>query len=145
MKRRILTTMLLLAACLTASGCASGTKFQDAKASIPELSSESGRFYFYRANSPVGAAIQPNIHLNDVVVGKAVPGGIFYLDKEPGNYQIRTSTEVKRTLSITLEPGQTRYVRFDVSMGFMVGHVSPVLVDAEKAQKEILGCKMAKK
>jgi hypothetical protein len=145
MKMALVMLTLTAAVCLMTSGCASGIKFQDAKASIPELNPESGRFYFYRANSPIGAAIQPKIYLNYSVVGKAIPGGFFYLDKEPGNYQIRTSTEVTRTLSITLDPGQTRYVKFDVSIGALVAHVSPILVDTEKAQNQISGCKLAKK
>jgi hypothetical protein len=142
MKRFLWIIMLAVTLCLVFPGCASGTRFQDAKSSIPELSPENGRFYFYRSNSPVGAAIQPTIYLNEDPVGKAVPGGVFFLDKSPGEYQIRTTTEVKRSLSITLEPGQQRYIRFDITPGFFAGHVSPKLIDSEKAQKEISGCKM---
>jgi hypothetical protein len=79
--------------------------------------------------------------LNDEKVGKAVPQGFLYLGKEPGGYKARTSTEVKRTLSFTLEPGQTRYIRLDVNLGLFVGHVSPVLVEEEKAKKELQKCK----
>jgi len=66
--------------------------------------------------------------------------GFFFVDRSPGGYQIATSTEVDRTLSLTLEQGQIRFVRLDVSMGFMVGHVYPVLVDDAVGKKEIENC-----
>ena len=54
-------------------------------------------------------------------------------------YEVRTSTEVKRTLSMTLEEGETRYVRLNISMGFFVGHVYPELVENDVGEKEIEG------
>jgi len=61
----------------------------------------------------------------------------FFIDKAPGEYEIMTSTEVERSLSLTLDEGETRYVRLSVSMGFMVGHVYPELVEPSEAQEEI--------
>jgi hypothetical protein len=133
-----LLTLLVLAA--VATGCASGVKYTDMQSSLAKLKPESGRIFFYRT-AIVGAAVQPTVYLNDEKVGKAVPQGFFYLDKEPGEYKARASTEVKRTLSFTLEPGQTRYIRLDVNLGLFVGHVSPVLVEEEKAKKELQKCK----
>jgi len=75
------------------------------------------------------------------VVGKAVPNGFFYVDRSPGNYQMVTSTEVERKLSLTLDKGQTRFVRLNISVGFFVGHVYPELVDNEVGQKEIQNCR----
>ncbi len=88
----------------------------------------------------LGAALQPEVKLNGEVVGKAVPNGFFYVDQEPGNYKIATSTEVDRHLSLALEKGQTRYVRLNISMGFFVGHVYPELVENEDGEKEIQQC-----
>lgn len=48
-----------------------------------------------------------------------------------------TSTEVDRSLSLTLEAGQTRYVRLGISFGFFVGHVYPELVDTSVGEEEI--------
>jgi hypothetical protein len=143
-KMKTLCQWLLVAAvCIAVAGCASGVKYSDAKASISPVKSDMGRIYFYRT-SAFGGAIQPDVNLNDQVVGKAVPEGIYYVDKAPGEYKVRTSTEVKRTLSFVLDPGQTKYVRFDVSMGFFMGHVSPVLVEEDKAKVEIEKCKLIK-
>ncbi len=115
--------------------------FTDAQQSIAPLKPDMGRIYFYRT-AVVGAAIQPDVMLNDVKVGKAVPQGVYYVDKAPGNYVVKTSTEVKRTASFTLAPAQERYIRFDVNMGFFVGHVCPILMEEQKAKKEMFKCKL---
>lgn len=118
-------------------GCAtSGPKFAEMKSSIARLSSDSGRIYIYRKTA-FGAAIQPKVLINGEEVGQAVPNGFFFVDRPAGNYEIVTSTEVKRKLSLTLDNGQTRYVRLNVSMGFFVGHVYPELVDNEVGESEI--------
>ena len=85
--------------------------------------------------------MQPEVKLNGEVIGKAAPGGFFYVDRNPGNYQVLTSTEVDRTLSLTLSRGQVRYVRLDISFGFFVGHVFPVLVEDEVGKSEIRECR----
>ena len=138
--KKILNVLMLFILSIVITGCASGVKFAEMQSSLPELKPDSGRIYFYRT-AVIGAAIQPNVFLNDEKVGKAVPQGFFYLDKEPGEYKARASTEVKRTVSFTLDPGQTRYIRLDVSIGLFVGHVSPVLVEEEKAKRDLLKCK----
>ena len=81
--------------------------------------------------------IQPDIHLNDQVVGRSTPGGFFYVDEAAGEYTVLTATEVKRTVTFTLHAGETRYVRTSVSMGLLVGHITPTLDDPETAPKEI--------
>ncbi|MCG6537401.1 MAG: DUF2846 domain-containing protein [Syntrophales bacterium LBB04] len=89
----------------------------------------------------LGAAVQPEVKLNGEVIGRAVPNGFFYVDKPRGNYEIMTSTEVDRKLSLTLDPGQTRYVRLNIAMGFFVGHVYPELVDLDVGKSEIQDCR----
>lgn len=138
--RKILYILMFILMPMIFMGCASGAKYADMQTSIPALGTDSGRIFIYRT-SVLGAAVQPDVFLNDEKVGKAVPGGFFYLDRKPGEYQARASTEVKRSVSFTVEPGQIRYIRLDISMGFAVGHVSPVLVGEDKAKKEIQGCK----
>ncbi len=100
------------------AGCAtSGSKFVEMSSTIPTLSGDTGRIYFYRVTG-LGAAVQPEVKLNQEVIGKAVPNGFFYVDRQPGNYQVVTSTEVERKLSLTLDKGQTRFVRLNISVGF---------------------------
>jgi hypothetical protein len=127
---------LIVVFALAVSGCASGPKYADMQPNIQAPSGENGRIYVYRT-SVFGAAIQPSVKINGEVVGDAVPDGFFYVDRPPGNYKITTTTEVERDLSLALEPGQTRYVRLAISMGFFAGHVSPELVDSTEGQKDI--------
>ena len=123
--KRILP-LLAIACCATLlPGCASGPKFSEVKSSFPPLAEENGRIYFYRTTK----------------IGTAKPQGFFYADRPAGNYEVETSTEVKRRLSLTLDKSQTRYVRLNISMGFFVGHVYPELVDDQTGEKEICGCK----
>ena len=123
------------------SGCAtSGPKFVEMNNSIPKISPDTGRIYIYRPSS-FGGAIQPNVRLNGEAIGKAVSWGFFYVDRKPGNYEIITSTEVDRKLSLTLDKDQTRYVRLNTSLGFFVGHVYPELVESQVAEKEIQDCR----
>ncbi len=137
------TTCLLLAIVCAAlfTGCATGKKFSDAKSTLPPLAADQGRIYFYRVTA-VGAAVQPAVKLNGEKIGTAKPKGCFFVDRPPGNYQVETSTEVKRQLSLTLEKQQTRYVRLNLAMGFFVGHVFPELVDDATGEKEIAKCKL---
>jgi hypothetical protein len=126
-------------ACVLLAGCASGPTYSQLQSSATQLAPNTGRIYIYRT-SALGAAIQPSVKVDGMVVGDAVPQGYFYIDRPPGNYMISTETEVDRIVSLTLEPGQIRYVRLDPSFGFVVGHISPILVDTAKAQDEIKDC-----
>lgn len=124
-----------------AVGCAtSGPKYTELMPSVSSVPPDSGRIYIYRT-SILGAAIQPEVKINGEVVGRAVPNGFFYIDKKPGTYEILTSTEVDRKLSLLLDAGQNRFVRLNISMGFFVGHVYPELVEPEIGQKEIEDCR----
>src|SRR5215468_2972130 len=129
-------TLAIVAASLLLSACASGTKFTEMSATIPAARPDMGRIYFYRT-AMVGLAVQPEVRLNGEKVGKAVPNGFFYVDRPAGNYQVATETEVEKKLTFTLQPGQVRYVRLDISMGFFVGHVYGLLIDEKKAKSEI--------
>jgi Protein of unknown function (DUF2846) len=133
--------LILLVVSLSFWGCATtGPKYSELIPTISAPAPDTGRIYIYRT-TVLGAAIQPDVKLNGKVVGKAVPKGFFYVDEEPGTYEVLTSTEVKRKLSLLLESGQTRYVKLHVSMGFFVGHVYPALVDPAVGQKEIQDCR----
>ena len=133
--------LIAICACfLFLQGCASGPGFQEAKGTFPPLGSEKGRIYIYRT-TVLGAAVQPAVRLDGVQVGTAKSEGFFFADATPGSHFIETTTEVSRRLTFTLEPGQVRYVRLNVSMGFMVAHVYPELVDTAVGEKEIAGCK----
>lgn len=132
--------ILLFILAFSLGACATGQKFSEYKAQIPESNPELGRIYFYRTSS-LGAALRPKVVLNSEEVGQAVAKGFFYVDRAPGDYVVVTSTEVERKASFVLEKGQTRYIRFGVGLGFFVGHVYPELVDEQVGLSEINDCK----
>jgi hypothetical protein len=129
----------LIAIVAIVSGCATGPKYAQIRNTIPALSPDQGRIFIYRTTA-LGAAVQPDVNLNGTKVGDAKPKGFFYVDKPPGDYQISTSTEVKRTLSLKLDKSQIRYVRLNMAMGFFVGHCYPELVEPDQGEKEIQNC-----
>src|SRR5215470_16812060 len=137
--KKLLSLPLIGCCAVMIAGCASGPKYNAVKASIPLLGQDKGRIYFYR-NSSAGMAVHPMVKLNGKEVGIAKPKGFFYLDLAPGGYDVETSTEVERPLSLTLDKGQSRYVRFNVSSGVFAGPVHPELVDNATGQKEIAEC-----
>lgn len=131
--------LVVMVVSLYLAGCASGPKYADISSTISDVAPEKGRLYIYR-KAVVGAAVQPEVRVNDEVVGKAEPKGFFYIDRDPGSYKVETSTEVDRALSLTLEAGETRYVRLNIGIGFFVGHVYPELVDNKTGMEEIQTC-----
>lgn len=131
----VLTALVLLVGCAT-----SGPKFSELSPTISNMPLDTGRLYIYRPSS-VGAAIRPDVKLNGEVIGEAISWGFFYVDVKPGSYEILTSTEVDRKLSLLLNKGQTRYVRLNIALGFFVGHVYPELVENEVGEKEIHDCR----
>lgn len=140
MSRRALVGLLSTWLPLLLLGCATGKNFAEMRQSIPPLPPDQGRIFIYRT-VVLGAAVQPSVKVNGQVVGSAKPQGFFYVDRPPGEYRISTETEVLRTLSLTLEPGQVRYVRLGISIGFFVGHVYPELVEDAVGQSEIADCR----
>jgi Protein of unknown function (DUF2846) len=137
MKTLYRTLLLSAGVALVATGCASGPQYKEVASSIPTLAPDHGRIYFFRADAFGGAMIQPEIKLNDQVVGRSVAGGFFYVDEAPGDYTVSTSTEVKREVTFALHAGDTKYVRTSISMGILVGHITPTLDDPDIASKEI--------
>jgi len=133
--RMIACGMLLL----TVASCASGLKFTQVNPNIAPQNTEAGRIFFHRPSS-LGAALRPDVILNGDKVGEAISWGFFYVDRPPGDYEVLTSTEVKRKVTLVLEKGQTRFVRFSTSFGFILGHVYGELVDQDEGLSEIQQC-----
>jgi hypothetical protein len=131
---RAVVASVFLALLLTA--CASGPKFGAVMATQSAIPTGQGRIYFYRP-SALGAAVQPDVLLNGQKVGTAKPHGVYFVDRVPGDCLVTSSTETEKKLTFTLEPGQSRYVRLNIQMGFFVGRIVPELVDRGEAEKEM--------
>ena len=138
MRRTFLKLAALAVSTAVLAGCAaSGVKHDAMAASMPGLKSGEGRIYFYRSASMMGAAIQPDIWLNGTVVGTSRPGGFFFVDRPAGNYVAGASTETEKTLTFTVQPGETKYVRSHISMGIVAGRAILELEPPEKARGEL--------
>ncbi len=127
---------LVLLGLLTA--CANGTKFIDMSNQIPAIRKGEGRIYFYRYGEMQGSGVQPEIHVNGEVVGRSIPNGFFYVDRPAGEYTVSTSTEVERTTTFNLAEGETKYVKTSVSMGFLIGRVTPELQFPEQGRSSLM-------
>jgi hypothetical protein len=138
MKRTFLKFALLVAAGALTAGCATGPKHDEMASSIPSLKPGEGRIYFFRRlNMGWGAGIQPDIKLNGQVVGKSMPGGFFFVDRPAGNYVASVMTETEKTLSFTLAPGETKYVRSSPGLGVVVYRIALDLETREKAMADL--------
>ena len=137
MKTIMIRTLSAAIITLLLAACASGPKYKEVQSAIPALAPDQGRIYFYRSANIFGSGIQPSVVLGGEKVGDATPGGFFFLDRKPGNYEVVLSTEVDRKLTFTLAKGQEQYVRMSVTLGVIVYRVYPELVDAATGKSEI--------
>ena len=137
-----LVYLVTIVSVLVLTACASGPSFKEYSSNIPALSNDVGRIYVYRP-SAFGAVVKQRVWLNGEEVGSAVSQGFFFVDRPAGSYQISTSTEAKRSLSFTLEPGTERYVRLEVKMGLLVAQIKPVLVDNDVGKQQITKTKFS--
>jgi hypothetical protein len=140
------TILLCLLAALNAlvlTGCASGPTYAKYSSTVPPIEEGEGRIWFYRPNLFIfGAGVQPAVMLNNVSVGKAQPGGFFYADRPPGNYEVKCTTEWANKCQLTLTTNSPKYVRLDVAPGIIAGHILPKEVEEAKALKEMESCKL---
>lgn len=128
---------VLAAVALLLAGCANGMKYNEMASSLPTLKQDQGRIFFFRSRSILGVELQPHIRLNGDAVGQSRPGGFFYVDRPAGQYMATVSTETQKTLSLTLSPGEVKYVRSSVGMGIVVGRILLELEDPGKAKAEL--------
>src|SRR5450830_1967548 len=113
MIRPLLALGLLLA---VLAGCASGPKQADIEVAMPALKPGYGRIYFLRSSAFFGAPVQPEILLNNQVVGRSRARGFFFVDRPSGAYQAKTSTSVTTALDFSLSVGEVKYIRTEVNI-----------------------------
>src|SRR3954454_21680899 len=98
---RLLALPLLIS---LAAACATGPKFNTVESGLLPLPAGKSRIFFYRPSS-LGAGITPDIRLNGTVVRTAVSYGVFFVDRDPGNMEVITGSEVDRKLTFSAEAG----------------------------------------
>jgi hypothetical protein len=135
--RLIKVTFAFAVLALVAACAATGPLYTEVASAIPPVPANKGRVFFFRPDTFVGGAVTSDIRLNGKVVGVSERGSFFYVDEDPGNCTVATSTETEKQLTFVLDRGQTRYVQTSVSIGILVGRINPELVAADVAKKEI--------
>ncbi len=127
---------LLLVGLLLGS-CASPRGLDEPPLQLSPLKPGYGRVYFTRAGEFVGVAVQPEIRMNNEVVGRSVPGGFSYVDRPPGQYSVTTATEVENAVTFQLAAGETKYIKTTVTPGLLIGHVTPTLQFPEQGRSDV--------
>ncbi|MCA1322746.1 DUF2846 domain-containing protein [Herbaspirillum sp. alder98] len=122
------------------AGCASGPKHADIDYAIPAIKPGFGRIYFLRSSAFIGSPVQPEIKLNNQVVGRSRPRGFFFVDRPAGPYMASSATSVSSALTFDLYPGEVKYVRTEVTIalfGIMPGSIAFSLMDQSIAEPEL--------
>jgi len=119
------------------SACATGQTPQESVDKVPQLAAGQGRIYIYR-NSSRAPLVRPAVRLNGEVVGSAKPNVAFFVDRNPGEYEIEASAEEKQ-LRFTLSAGEEKFVRLRVTFGLIGGAIVPELSDKDTGQSEMKG------
>lgn len=124
--------------------CASGPSYAEMKSKLPPVAKGQGRVFVYRTSS-IGAAVQPQVKIDDQVVGTSMGQGFFYTDQSAGTHEVSIATEAKYTAPVNVQAGQPSYVECRVQMGVLVGRIVPSQVDATIGEANIQSCKMGAK
>ncbi|MFD2204392.1 DUF2846 domain-containing protein [Kiloniella antarctica] len=138
LKRAILVFILAT----TMVACGASKNARPITGSLPLASDNSARIYFYRSKVPFLAAIEPEFLVDGKSVGKAVMNQAIYRDARPGEYEISISSDLKNSISLSLSPGETRYIRAYGTTSVIRTYLSIDEVDAKQAMQDLKGQKL---
>lgn len=138
--KKALHALALIASAAALASCATGRNFSEISNTIPKLKPGYGRVYFARPDY-IALAIQPQIHLNNDVVGKSQAGGFFYVDRPAGDYTVSLTTETTNSVAFHLAGGETKYIKTAPGLGFFVAHIVPTIEYPEQGQSDVRNLK----
>ncbi|WP_419903720.1 DUF2846 domain-containing protein [Kiloniella sp.] len=127
---------------LTLMACGVDKKARPITGSLPQVSENNSRLYFYRSKIPFLAAIEPEFLVDGKSVGKAVMNQVIYRDALPGNYEIKISSDMENSINLVLSPGETRYIKAYGTTSVIRTYLSITEVDSEQALKDIKNQKL---
>ncbi len=119
------------------TGCASGPKYADYKASLASPAAGMGRIWFYRHEEFFGDGLTPPVKVDAQPVGHIYAGNFFTMETPAGVHKISATTETKHEISLNVSTNEDSYVDFYCVPGVMVGHIIPTQVDEVVAIKRL--------
>ncbi len=117
---RMLRNLSIVATGLLLGACANHLSYSEMQALMPPQPADKGRIYFYRESAFIGNLITPDIVVNGKMVGVSNPGTFFYIDRDPGDYEVVCGMGIMNQTGFTLAAGQDVYVRTTVGSGSIV-------------------------
>lgn len=140
---RTIKFFILFALLLAISSCASMPSTTISRDEIPTLSENKGRIYFYRTSSLFAIRIMPPIFLNDKKVGLSFSGTAFYVDVDPGKYNVSVekilySGNERRSIDFEVHENEVVYVRTWIGSSAFFARIANVAVESpDNAKKHI--------
>jgi hypothetical protein len=108
---------------------------------VPAPPAGKGQIVFFRP-SATGFLIACTVHEGDAVISHLGNGKYFIHVAEPGVHSYMVESEVKDTIRLEVEPGETYFVKCSIGMGIMMGR--PNLTPADKTAFQAKSLKLEK-
>jgi hypothetical protein len=109
--------LLLMLLCVTAISWINPLK----SAEPPQLEAGKGMVVFYRSSKFAGGAVRFNLNHAEGSIGQLLSGTWLYKSVDPGSHTFWSQAISQDSITITVEAGETYYVRGEVKMGVFVG------------------------
>ena len=135
-------TFAIISALLMLAACGANKQAKPITGSLPDISPESARIYFYRSQVPFLAAIEPEFLVNGKSVGSAKINQVLYRDAQPGNYEIKISSDIEKPILILLKPRESRFFKAYGTTSVIRSYHAIKEVPEPEALKEIQGQKL---
>ncbi|MCK5661989.1 MAG: DUF2846 domain-containing protein [Thiotrichaceae bacterium] len=130
--KNIIQISLIIMVILLLSACAPVDYSQEAV--YPEARPDQALVYFYRTPGFIGSTYRFNLSEKKQIVGAMAQDSYFYLFTSPGEHVFSVNDgnpEQAASISMTLQAGQTYYVRVDIEYEVFGG--KPVFTVVNKA------------
>ena len=109
---------------------------------LSPLPADKGVVYIYRQSSFVGGGVYGTVKANDAPVTRIKNGGYYPYVAAPGPVHFSVTTEATNTADVTVKPGEEKYLKTTVGMGFFIGHLYLTEVSSQLGEQEIGECKL---
>ncbi len=135
-----LPLIALLGSLLFLAGCAvSGPKVGEPGVVVGPPPADQARIVFYRGGNPFLLALEPQIVVNSLAVGRSIHGAVFYKDAKPGRYKVFLGTDLENPVYLILRRGDKTFVKIVPELQLPGSKLTAYEVSAAQGEKEIQG------